>query len=202
MKRLIQTAVVVLTIAVLGSVLRAGDITGQGMSQGDLFKFLSNVVTLANETKSDYNNSRSGMQAMCLSNAQIASAGTKLNVYPIDYAIAGVAYSKASAAYSLSASAQTANTSCKYLISVNAAGTATCTAGTEVADAGGSGAVTTSLPSIPSGHCPIGYVEVNASAAWTFGTSGFGVATTTIVNLSFIDGGSSVAASDLSLTGL
>ena len=202
MKRLIQTAVVVLTIAVLGSVLRAGDITGQGMSQGDLFKFLSNVVTLANETKSDYNNSRSGMQAMNLSKTGLASSTTSTIIGTCTYSIGGVMYYKGSQTAALSAAAQTANTSCRYLVSLNTSGTATCTKGTEVADTGGSGSVTTTMPTLPASHCPVGYIVVNASAAWTLGTTGYGVATTTFYDLSFIDGGSSVAASDLSLTGL
>jgi hypothetical protein len=47
----------------------AGDITATGMSQKDRFTFYSNVVTMANESKADYN----------LLEAHVASADLLLN---------------------------------------------------------------------------------------------------------------------------
>jgi len=42
----------------------AGNITNVGMYQGDLFTFLSNVVTMDNETKGDYNSMFSDYTAL------------------------------------------------------------------------------------------------------------------------------------------
>lgn len=78
-----------------------------------------------------------------------------------------------------SATIQASGTRRIYLLSVNAAGTATCTAGVAVA-----GSATASPPSVPADHIPFGYLNVLANNAFTLGTTDFNVTTTTSYNIS------------------
>lgn len=70
---------------------------------------------------------------------------------------------------------QAANTTKYYLLGLDAAGAATITSGTA-----------TALPDCPAGVCPVGYLKIVTTAAFTPATTLLGAAgiTTTYVNLS------------------
>jgi len=202
MNRFTILALMIVLVA-FGSAVFSGDITDKGMYQKDLYTFLSNVVTVVNELKSDFNSSRSALNAQMFGSVAAASDTAKLKfnqaATPV-FQIGGVVYTSASTTVTLAGGAQTTQTNRFYLISVNSANTATCTAGTAVA--AGS---TPAMHAPPAGYCPVAGIYITASGTFTPGTSSpwDGVhGPTTIVNLSSVDAGSAVAASDLSLTGL
>ena len=79
-----------------------------------------------------------------------------------DYAIAGVAYNKvaSSAAITLAGTTLTSSQACMYLLTINAAGSATATQGNIASTSAGC-----SLPATPAGGCPIGQVTVVSGAS-------------------------------------
>jgi len=179
-------ALALVFLAVLATVAYSGDITANGMFQGDLFTFLSNVVTMSNETKADSNVLRTNSIApQCFTSAKMAaSTTTSISlVGNMNYMISGVMYYKAAAVVLASATQQTEDTQCRYLISLNTSGTATTTKGVEVVDITSAAADTTVTPATPADHCPIGYIHVIASEAFTLAVTSLN-ASCTYVNLS------------------
>jgi hypothetical protein len=65
-KYIILTCILALVFAGL-TFVRAGTISETGISQKDLVRFLSNIVTIVNELKSDYNLSRGQLLNMSTS---------------------------------------------------------------------------------------------------------------------------------------
>ena len=96
----------------------------------------------------------------------IATTTTKIKTAnAMAYCINGLAYSKAATDnITITAGAvQAVSTFCKYLVSVNAAGTVTTTKGEDAATA-----VLALLPDLPADNAPIGYFQVATSGAGTF----------------------------------
>lgn len=193
--------IAVLLMVSLAFAAFGGDITPNGMGQGDLYTFLSNVVTMCNEIKSDLNAYRTEHNNICLGFSGLASdtAAVQTTV-TFPYRIGNLTYQKAAASgIALTGSALSSGTQALYLFSVNAAGTATCTAGTAVANS-----ATPVWPSAPSGYCPFGGIKLStANGTFTPATTVFGIEnqTVTFYNLSGYPSGTS-ATSDVSTTDL
>jgi hypothetical protein len=126
----------------------------------------------------------------CFGAAGLAE-GTNANTIQIaaavDYCIDGVVYLKA-ITDNIAMTAlpvQAISTFCKYLVSIDAAGTVTLTQGNIAATA-----ALALVPSLPADSAPLGYVQVATDAATTFtsGTTDLGAAgiTDTYVNLSSV----------------
>lgn len=210
MKRL---PICVLVLSLLATGAFAGDITPNGMSQGDLYTFLSNVVTIVNAQKASANLILSGGQNQPLGNPAMVSGGTASATFTTTVAIS---YVIDDALYSLAASsplgiatapaAQVATTSCIYLVSVTAAGGYTWTKGANVAYGS-----TPVAPAVPADTCPIAEIKVDltgAASSFTLGTTAHnaGGTTVTVTNVRWPRTGtsapSSVSTTDLTLTGL
>jgi len=144
--------------------------------------------TLANELRTDHgttitldsaqttllNNIRTWTQAFPLGNPGFAinSNFDVQNTNAFSYAIAGRLYSQAQ-----SQNFDTGTTATfpagKWgicLLSLNAAGDETCTWATNTANAGydSEALAIAALPATPAGHCPLGYITVQASAGNSF----------------------------------
>ena len=115
----------------------------------------------------------------CLSKAGLAvNASTKTNIViaapngaGVDYCIGGALYHKAdTASIALGAQpTQAANTTCLYLVCLDAAGTVSVVKGKDVAN--GSGVI--HYPAVPAGNCAIGSIKVKTVAVtFTGGTTG------------------------------
>ena len=110
----------------------------------------------------------------CLSKAGLAgNSSTKANIViaapngaGVDYCIGGALYHKAdTASIALGAQpTQAANTTCLYLVCLDAAGTVSVVKGKDVAN--GSGVI--HYPAVPAGMCAIGAIKVKTAAAVTF----------------------------------
>ena len=117
----------------------------------------------------------------CLSKAGLAiNATTKTNIgiaapngAGVDYCIGGALYHKAdTASIALGAQpTQAADTTCLYLVCLDAAGTVSVVKGKDVVN--GSGVIY--YPDVPAGKCAIGVIKVKTTAAVTFtgGTTAF-----------------------------
>ena len=114
----------------------------------------------------------------CLSKAGLAgNASTKTNIViaapngaGVDYCISGALYHKAdTASIALGAQpTQAADTTCLYLVCLNAAGTVSVVKGKDVAN--GSGVI--HYPAVPAGNCAIGSIKVKTVAVtFTGGTT-------------------------------
>ena len=194
---------------VLGTVVFSGDITPNGMNQGDLYTFLSNIVAGGNSIKTEFNLAQAQMYNKPLDSPGISSitAGA-IQTTGFEYTIDGIVYTQASASLT-PASTSTSVTVGKFnlfLLSIDAAGNASASAGTE-----GSTAAAIVWPSVPTGYAPFGYILVKSKAAatFTYGLDDWGkdADICTFYNLISIasDSGGGVSAlsfSDLSLTGL
>ena len=144
----------------------AGDITANGMNQGDIYSLLKNLAASA----LNRSNSGGGLAAS-------ATPATVKIATPIQYTIAGVNYYVAANPWitGLSASQQAASTYCYYLISVNSAGAFTVTKGLERSTD------TATLPELPASSAPVGYVKVVTGATpFTFGTTSLAAAGLTV----------------------
>jgi hypothetical protein len=191
----------------------SGTITETGMSQKDLVRFLSNVVTIVNELKADVNLLRYQNLTGTVSSAGLTSnygkttdVATAYMSSPIKYIINGNFYDAAASAnlYIPTTAAQSTPTYCYYLFSINSSGVISVTKGTE-----GSATASLTLPGIPADTAPFGAVLVYAAqTSFTMGTSTFefavlGNASPTWYNLSTVNSGasaaSSISATDLSL---
>ena len=196
---------------IMGSSLSiAGDITSRGMSQKDLVTFLTNTTTMSNEVKDDYDLLRRQILNRSFGNAGIAVSTTVINIATaFDYTVNGVFYTKAiTGEVALTANtAQAASTYRLYLLSIDSAGTVTCTQGaattTDVA-------VLPACPT-PTTQTPFGYFKIQTGAGGTF-TSGTttlvtsATVTSTLYNVTTVNSGSTastaIGTSDLSLIGL
>jgi hypothetical protein len=124
----------------------------------------------------------------CLTSAGLAigSTGNKEKVAngACSYAINGIIYTLSANANgtALAGGAQATGTYCKYLVSVNASGTVTITAGVSA-----STAAEAELPALPSANCPLGYVQIynNSGSNFIPGTTALDASgiTATYVNL-------------------
>lgn len=163
---------------------------------------LTAFATLVNELKADLNLMYDNGE--CFGPAGLAE-GTNANTLQVatafNYRIGNLIYTKAiTDNIAMTALAvQAVSTFCKYLVSINAAGTVTLTKGTEVAtDA-------SVLPAVPASNCAVGYINVatDGSTTFTSGTTDLGAAgiTDTYVDLAFVDNGadapSAIAAADV-----
>lgn len=210
MKKLL--IILALLIAV-SSVVRAGDITPQGLNQSDLVAFLTNVVTVVNGSKSTGNTSVSSAQNQPLESAAIVKGGvasaTFTSTVAIDYVIADAFYAlPASSPLGIATApvAQVATTTCIYLVSVDASGNYTWTKGANAVYGG-----TPICPAVPASECPIAEIKVDltgAASSFTLGATAFNATgtTVTVTNIRRPRTGTSslaaVSSSDLSLTGL
>jgi hypothetical protein len=59
----IYICMIALLLLMAGSIVNAGTITETGMSQRDLVRYLTNLKTMVNELKLDYNNFRAMVMA-------------------------------------------------------------------------------------------------------------------------------------------
>jgi hypothetical protein len=205
-KYIILTCILALVFAGL-TFVRAGTISETGISQKDLVRFLSNIVTIVNELKSDYNLSRGQLLNMSTSKGGLGSTGdvaTARTTATVNYMINGVMYSLA-ASSSMTippTAAQSTPTYCYYLFSLDSNGKLYVTKGTEAAS---SGAAT--LPAVPENKAPFGAVLVYASStAFTMGTSNLDTAvipTPTWYDIGMVFSGSGastdITSSDLTL---
>jgi hypothetical protein len=175
------------------------------MSQKDLVTFLTSVITQVSSIATAVNANRTEMNTMSLGYCGLASntAAVQTTV-TCPYKIYNIAYQKAAATgIALTGSALSSGTQALYLISLDSAGNATCTAGTAVANT-----ATPVLPAVPSGYCPIAYLKlVNANGTFTPGTTNLGQTgqTVTFYNLSGMPSGTSATSAltnSLSLSGL
>lgn len=165
-----------------------GDITDKAQLMGDMFTYLTNV--------------RESLQNQALGYAAFAKGGTAsatfITTAAISYVIDEQMYTLAASSVLEIATAPAVQTStklCIYLCSVDSAGLYTWTKGTEVAIG-----ATPVCPAVPADNCPIAEILVNASAAFTLGTTAFnaGGSTVTATNIRRPRTG----LSSLSLTGL
>lgn len=225
MKRLITAFFLVLAVG-LTVVTFGGDITPNGMYQGDLYTFLSNLVTFNNESKADYNLLRLrelnhpldymtfniGATATVYFDIGVSSYGAAS--YPA-YMINGIMYeftgttTKELSAVATAITAQATNTDCLYLIQADSSGNIYCIQGTAVA----AGAGTEVWPTASASLCTVGGIKLGlgtaATGTFTVGTTQWGTvtnATVTTYQLFYPPSGNSapttIAASDLTLTGL
>lgn len=215
MRKLILTIALVAVIAMAGL---AGDITATGIYQGDLFTFLSNVVTIANEQKADYNLLRNRVNNHLLGYATFNKASTNtanLSIASgatVDYTINGIIYQitdQQDASYTVTFSAQATGTDCLYLVEVDTAGNFYVTKGTSVTVRAG----TEVWPAATSTRCVVGGFKLGldtiATGTFTVGSTKWTTythATYTAYQLFYPPTGTTaptaVSASDLSLTGL
>lgn len=185
----------------------SGTITETGMSQRDLVRFLSNVVTIVNELKADYNLAKAQLRTYALSNATLTALweATAYTSGTLTYVIDGKLYSLSASSdiYITPTAAQSTPTYCNYLFSIDADGAITVTKGTEAA-----ATASLTLPAVPANTAPFGYAQIYASStAFTMGASSLSLAvlpsSPTWVNITMVDSGTSaataVSASDLSL---
>lgn len=139
-------------------------ITETGMSQGDLVKLLKSL--------------KSGVLYGALGSAGMTTGfyanqgATADQTAPLYYKINGVFYNRAASTnlYLTKLSAQTANTYCYYLFSVNAAGAVTVTKGKE-----GASTTASSYPEVPANQAAFAglLVKTSAASAFTMGSSSF-----------------------------
>lgn len=191
----------------------SGDITKNGMSQGDIFTYFENIRDFCNEVKSDVNANSVLNTTMNFSYGGIAINAVN-GVYfttanAIDFSISNVFYQKAAiitGEFESGLTVLAADQRCKFLITLNSIGGISTEQGTIVAST-----ETATLPALPTGVCPIAYIEVStATAVFTPGTTSLGASdvTDTYVNLRKVNSGSSVdpantvSATDLTLKGL
>lgn len=186
-----------------------GDITKTGIYQDDLVDYLTNVKTMANELKADYNLLRANMFNCSLNSAGLTEGTVSAAIAwanTVNYVIDGQHYSKTANSQAVTATAvQDSNTTAAYLVTMNTAGSATCTGGTAVASTG-----TPSLPARPTTGAVIGAFNISTSSGVTFvgGTTDLSATgiTATYRNLMFAntgaDAATAVATSDLALTSL
>ncbi|MBZ0158400.1 MAG: hypothetical protein K8I29_19555 [Alphaproteobacteria bacterium] len=119
--------------------------------------------------------------------AEGTNAATIKTANAVTYCINGKVYSKAGTdnIAITAAAAQSAETFCKYLVSINAGGTVTVTKGEEAATSAAA-----LLPELPADSAPLGYFEIETAAATTYtaGTTDNGAAgiTDTYVDLSSV----------------
>ncbi len=207
MKKYIALACILTVMFVGIPLVRAGTITETGMSQRDLVRYLTNISTIVNELKADYNLARYQLLNRSFTSGVLSSSGavaTAKTTATINYTIDGNLYSFAASSnmYITPTAAQSTPTYCYYLFSLNSSGAVTVTKGTEAA-----GTASLTLPGVPDGTTPFGAVLVYASStAFTMGTSNLNtavIAAPTWYNLSTVNSGASAATSistsDLSL---
>jgi hypothetical protein len=107
--------------------------------------------------------------------AEGTNAATIKTVAAVDYCIDGLIYTKAiTDNIAITAAAvQAISTFCKYLVSVDAAGTVTVTKGTEAATS-----ALALVPALPASSAPIGYFEIATDGVTTYtaGTTDNGAA--------------------------
>jgi hypothetical protein len=215
MRKFLTYICMTLILAGVGTWIMAGNITETGVSQRDLVKFLQNVVTMVNEIKADYNLLRGQNTNRALDNAKIgetvstdAASASAIKTSGFSYVIDGIIYTKAEAEQTGFATAATQSTPsfCRYLFSINSAGTVVVTKGSDATPS-----ASAYFPANPSGYAPFGGMLVLSS-----GTTGFvaGLHRATLTrstsviwyNLSYVNSGAGastdVSTSDLSLSGL
>ncbi len=142
----------------------SASISETGMSQGDLVKLLKSL--------------KNGVLYGALGSAGMTTGfhttqgATAIQTAPLYYKINGVFYSKAATTnmYLTVLAAQTANTYCYYLFSVDSSGVVTVTKGRE-----GASTTASSYPDVPSGKAAFAglLVKTSAASAFTMGTSSF-----------------------------
>jgi len=210
MKRFILSLICALVVMGNALYLHAGDITSTGMQQKDLVQFLTNTTTMSNEIKDDYDLLRRQILNRSFGNAGVVASTTTVNIATaFDYTINGVFYTKAATnEVALSANtAQAESTYCLYLLSIDSAGTVTCTKG---ANATTDTAVLPACPT-PATQTPFAYIKVLTGSGETFTSGTTSVADSRIVsstmfNITTVNGGTTastaIGTSDLSLTGL
>lgn len=120
-----------------------------------------------------------GTRAFTSGALAIGTTATKVNLAAaVNFCIDNVNYVKAITAdlfVHTNVTVQAANTTKYYLLTLDAAGAALITPGTA-----------TALPDCPAGQCPVGYLKIVTTAAFTPATTAHNAAgiTTTYVNLS------------------
>ena len=183
MKRIFVLLALVLILSLPTSVM-ARRIVPTGVSQGDLVEFLTQLQTKINHS----NNA-------ALTYGNFHKHGTSSHTTDIGttfgFTIAGISYSKTASdtIASVSASAQAAGTNRVYLVSVDATGSVTTTAGTAVATG-----ITPEYPALPASNAPFGSIRIDilssASEAFDLGTDAFDLLgasmTATFYNLSTV----------------
>jgi hypothetical protein len=131
-----------------------------------------------------------GLLNRCFGKAGLAegtNAATIKTVAAVDYCINGAIYTKAitNNIAITAAAVQAVSTFCKYLVSINAAGTVTVTKGTSAATS-----ALALVPNLPANSAPLGYfeIETDASTTYTAGTTDNGAAgiTDTYTDLSSV----------------
>ena len=142
-------------------------ISGTAMSQRALFNYLQR------QRVQDYNRATTS--------GELNPTGDEIQIKKdVHYILDGYFHTlSATDTPGFSADVQASGTRRIYLLSVNADGTATCTAGVAVA-----GSATASPPNVPADHIPFGYLNVLANDAFTLGTTNFNLTTTTAYNIS------------------
>lgn len=206
MKNVLFVVLVLCAVVVAGI---AGDITANGMNQGDLYTFLSNVVTGGNSIKSEFNTLQPHLYNRALDSAGIASLpGATIQTTGFDYTINGLAYTQASASLAVTSTTEVSSGTFNiFVFAISATGTIGVSAGT----AGTTAAAVVWPTTINPAHAPFGYMLVKAKsgATFTLGTDEMGADCdiTQFNNLILVASSSNynvatVSASDLSLTGL
>ena len=191
-------------------IVKAEDITGTGMSQRALVKFLENIVTIVNELKSDFNILRDNFLNKTTTSGTMSfgsgeSSGRTTTT--VNYAIGGKLYtfSASSDIEFVPQTAQSTPTYCYYLFSLNSSGVLTTTKGTE-----GSSTPSLVMPAVPANTAPIAAVLIYASStAFQLGVSNTSTAVITtptwyqlVGPISGTSFSTAISASDLALTGL
>lgn len=219
MRKFVTYICMTLILAFVGTWILAGNITETGMSQRDLVKFLGNIVTIVNEAKADFNLLRTEARDRATTSGSVgdtvsvnAATASAIKTSGFTYVIDGVFYSQAASkqlSFATTATMAT-DTYCRYLFSINAAGTVIMTKGTEATPSTGA-----YFPAPTAGYAPFAGVLVMST-----GTTGFvgglhkltDTRSMSVVwyNLSYVgstlggtsNSSSAISASDLSLTGL
>jgi hypothetical protein len=193
----------------------AGDITSTGMYQKDLYTYLTNVQTVANELRTDHatfktavDNLKLFMQNRLMSDGAVAIGSTvaKVNLGAATVCMAdGVLYTVPATNdyWTLSGTVIASGYANKYLLCANAAKTASIVEGTQALTAA---AVT--LPAAPASKTVIGILTVETTGVFTPGTTNLNAAHITdtyqdgYAPALIGDAPATLSASALSLTGL
>lgn len=178
MKRFIT---VLSLVGILATTAIAGSITPTGQNDGDIYAFLSNVVTVGNQAVTTMSSTRN--QPLSVSGFAVEAVGsaTFKTTATLDFCVDDTLYSFAassSIAIATAPAAQVATTSCIYLASIDKNGAITWTKGTNVAYGS-----TPVCPAVPASTCPIAEIKVDltgAASSFTLGTTANNATGTTV----------------------
>ena len=202
---------IIIGFLLVAGVAVAGSITATGMSHGDLYTFLSNVVTIVNELKADVNTIRtawiSGSGLKTDPNLAIGSTVDQVATEAFQFQVNGINYHKAAVAAGSDIAAGNLPTAKYGLWTLEIAADGTIDSQAAAANTTGyatEAAAIAAKPTASASHVEIGYITVlnETGGAFVPGTTGLAAAGVTTTYYDSTPSTTAVATSDLSLTGL